>query len=192
MEKKYKRLVIVGLVVFIALTALFYFMISSIPAPDGPRETSKVYYPRFVVEFRKENSQPGGSGVQDILAADLQNNTIEVQISEQGFPFDSLVLERDPERVATIARLNILNQGSDIRAIVVVSKKMDGSDYAIDRFSIAPGKGVEVNLVGGSYLDEIIASESVFVERVELGIPLFEISCLKEGEDESSYFTVYG
>ncbi len=184
MEKKQKRLALFGIGIFAVLVLAIVAIYFLTPAPEAPAEKGTIYIPSFA---SGSNSNPIGNYLSTKPVEE-----VSIALSKEGFAIDSIVLKEEQGKEFSVSNLVFSNETGELKRIVVVSKKKDGSDYAIDRFLLSPGESFKASIVAGEYLDELISSDDVQVEKTAQGIPLFEISCSLNCEEGSNYFTVYG
>lgn len=197
MEKKFLKLAVLGIIVFVVLLGVFMVIFPN-RGPVGVKSgESLTIEPYFVKQFLEEN--PGfKSSVKGKLEL-LKANRKIVVLSEMGFPtntevFDVSLSEGAAEKLqglASLAVLKVSNNSSKVKSFVVFSKGMDGIDYKVSEFVLGAGDRVDLSVIVGPYLNEILESSEVKVERTELGIPLFKIACNFNCSEENKFLEVY-
>ncbi|GEM_PF-2240622 len=189
MEKKYVRLGAFGVAAFVVLVLFFVLIVPPAPVAVGSRGNALALWPYFATELQKEGNLP----IISLASLDSSNVEKEIVVSEKGFSVKDFVIsvKGGTGNDLFLSRAVLLNDSGNVRRFLVVSKKADGSDYAVRQFVLEPGKKIKLTFVVGPYVSKLVDSGKVSVKRTAKGIPLFEIACTLNCEDSASYITVY-
>jgi hypothetical protein len=184
MDKKYLKLGILGLAVFLVILGAFIvFVLPKGPSSTGTASNYVAVTPLFAKQFFEQNpdfkpSQEGNTGLEVMI------KTERLALSENGFVSVDLV-------ISSAAPIRITNDSSQMRGFSVLSKGMDGKDYEVESFVLPAGKEAVLTLLVGPYLNEILASGKVKVEKAAQGIPVCELACTSGCSQENSLLEIY-